>query len=58
MILIINPENGQIDYFPSLKSACKFRKWMKYNTLKNKILSIKPILYKKMWIYRINHSEL
>lgn len=59
MILIISPEEGDMLYYPTLISACKKEKWMKYSTLKNKSLSNShPLLYKGKWLYRIAHSLL
>ena len=58
MIVIIEPKTGKMSYYPSLKQACKWEKWMRYTTLKDKSISDKPLIYKGKWIYRIFHSKL
>ena len=59
MIIIITPKNGHILYYPSLKSACKYEKWMSYGYLTHKKLyDTKPLEYKGFWLYRIAHSML
>lgn len=59
MILVINPINGDFKAYPTLKFACKMEKWMKYQyLLRYKKLSNKRAIYKRMWIYRVNHSHL
>lgn len=56
MILIIDPKSGKIDYYPTLKLACRWNKWMSYHYLTTIKLTDKLRVYKKMWIYRIVHS--
>ena len=58
MILIIDPKTTKLTYYRSLIHACKWNKELKYSTLKNKSLSLNGIVYKGMWMYRINHSRL
>ena len=56
MIHIIDPITMNMDSFRSLLQACKYNRELKYSTLKNKHLSGKGTLYKRMYIYRVNHS--
>ena len=56
MIVIIEVKSMKLTHYRTLKAACRVEKWMNYNTLKNKRVDVKGILYKGMWIYRIFHS--
>jgi hypothetical protein len=55
MILIIDPETGKMTEHRSLIDACKHNKLLRYQTLKDKKLSLKRTIYKMLWIYRVKY---